>query len=217
MQTFKNAMKATSRDKGTLQIKLTHFLFQYRSTPNTMTGVSPAKLFLNRELHTRLDLLHPSLAIRVGQKQEQQKKYHDTGTKVRQFKLDTPMLAENFRSGQKWLPGKILKCLGPLTYRVKVGQFVWKRHMDQLLPSHIQEQPDQTAMPDTFDDSDLVSGTAPTPEPPTDNTKDGEVTPPTLTPQPSMGTSTADSPSHAPRYPTHSCRPPNRLAPYVNK
>ena len=47
----------------------------------------------------------------------------------------------------------------------------------QLLLSHIQEQPDQTAMPDTFDDSNLISGTVPTPEPPTDNTMDGEVTP----------------------------------------
>ena len=130
------------------------------------------------------------------------------------------MLAENFRSGPKWLPEKILECLGPLMYRVKVGQFVWKQHVDQLLLSHIQKQPDQTAMPDTFDDSNLISGTVPTPEPPTDNTMDGEVTPltsPTLTPQPSIETSTADSPSHAPRYPTCSHRPPNRLAPYVNK
>ena len=45
VQTFKHAMKAATQDVGSLQAKLARFLFRYRSTPNSTTGVSPAKLF----------------------------------------------------------------------------------------------------------------------------------------------------------------------------
>ena len=66
VQTFKQAMKAAANNGLTLQHQLSRFLMSYRSTPHTTTGESPSKLFLGREIRTRLDLLRPDLETRVG-------------------------------------------------------------------------------------------------------------------------------------------------------
>ena len=37
----------------------------------------------------------------------------------------------DFRPGHTWLPGKIVKCSGPVSYRVKIGDVqVVRRHQD---------------------------------------------------------------------------------------
>ena len=35
---------------------------------------------------------------------------------------------------EKWVHGFILHQLGHVTYKVKVGDLVWKRHIDQIHP-----------------------------------------------------------------------------------
>ena len=57
VQTFKHALKAAKNDPGSLYQKLARFMLAYRNTPNATTGVSPAELFLNCALRTRLTLL----------------------------------------------------------------------------------------------------------------------------------------------------------------
>ena len=59
VQTFKQAMKAAANNGLTLQHQLSSFLMSFRSTPHATTGESPSKLFLGREIRTRLDLLRP--------------------------------------------------------------------------------------------------------------------------------------------------------------
>lgn len=54
-----------------LQHRLANFLLMYRSTPHSVTGVSPAELFLKRQLRTRFSLLKPSLARTVERKAAQ--------------------------------------------------------------------------------------------------------------------------------------------------
>ena len=56
VQTFKSSMKKFT--EGTLENKLSHFLFHYRLTPQTTTGQSPTELLLGRRIKSRLDLLH---------------------------------------------------------------------------------------------------------------------------------------------------------------
>ena len=65
VQTFKRSLKASKNDPGSLQVKLARFLLTCRNTPNGTTGISPAELFMKCPLHTRLDLLRPSLGTRV--------------------------------------------------------------------------------------------------------------------------------------------------------
>ena len=61
VQTFKQAMKKNPHDSN-IEKYLARFLFHYRSTPHSMTGVSPAELLMKRRLRTHLDLLRPALA-----------------------------------------------------------------------------------------------------------------------------------------------------------
>ena len=69
VKTFKTGLKKMT--DGTTLDKLSRFLFAYRNTPQTATGVSPAELLLGHGLHSRLDLLKPDLQVRVLQKQQQ--------------------------------------------------------------------------------------------------------------------------------------------------
>ena len=80
VQTFKEAMKRGS-NQGTLEARVARFLFQYRTTPHTTTGYTPAELLMGRQLRTHLSLLHPDISQRVHQKKHDQKKSHDKGTK----------------------------------------------------------------------------------------------------------------------------------------
>ena len=57
VQTFKAGIKKLS--KGTLESRLSYFLFHYRLTPQATTGQSPSELLLlGRHIKSCLDLLH---------------------------------------------------------------------------------------------------------------------------------------------------------------
>ena len=117
-----------------LQHRLDNFLLMYRTTPHSVTGHSPDELFLKRKLRTRFTLLHPDLSRTIESKQQQQKLYHDQGRKqLREFSKNDCVLVRNFRGGkEKWVRGKVLKKLGPLTYLVVVFQKVRYVHVDHM-------------------------------------------------------------------------------------
>ena len=117
---------------GTINDKLSRLLFSYRITPHSTTGVSPGQLMMGRNLKTRFDLLKPDLVTRVEQKQ-QQKKNHDAHAVSRQFLVEEEVYVRDFRQGHTWLQGKIVKCSGPVSYKVKLdnGQVI-RRHEDHL-------------------------------------------------------------------------------------
>ena len=49
------------------------------------------------------------------------------------------MYAYDFRQGQSWLAGAIVKCMGPVSYEVKTddGQLI-RHHQDQLRKRSVQ-------------------------------------------------------------------------------
>ena len=96
IQTFKKAIQASEKDGLSFQHRLANFLLMYRSTPHTTTGVSPATLFLGRNLRTRLDLIRPDIEQRVCEKQSQQKKDHDKWVKVRTFDVGERVMVKKF-------------------------------------------------------------------------------------------------------------------------
>ena len=97
------------------------------------TGVAPSDLFFKRTLRTRLDVMRPSLENEVVSKQQEQKKYHDQQVKERTFSVNQDVMVRNWRPGSKWVRGTVHKKLGAVSYEVRVGTEVWKRHVDQLL------------------------------------------------------------------------------------
>nr|XP_055073117.1 uncharacterized protein K02A2.6-like [Misgurnus anguillicaudatus] len=143
VQTFKNGMKKLAHLTMDLEDKISLFLMQYRTTPNCTTGQSPADLFLNRHVRTRLDFVHPDVTVTVRRKQYLQKFYHDQRAVERSFsEKDSVYLRNTTGGGNKWVPGVIVKQTGPVSYQVqgRDTDVTFRRHGDQLRPRFVEDE-----------------------------------------------------------------------------
>ena len=99
-KTFKKAMKTAKEYGKGLQQALSSFFLTYCTTPHTTTHDTPAKLFLNRQLHTRLDLLLPNKDKIVLSAQAKQKQNHDhTRNVMREFKVGEAIMVRSNVAG----------------------------------------------------------------------------------------------------------------------
>ncbi|XP_039893254.1 uncharacterized protein K02A2.6-like [Simochromis diagramma] len=97
---MKNVLEADGKATLPLSHRLANFLIMYRSTPHTVTGRTPAELFLKRQIRTRFSLLKPELSRHMEQKQSEQKRHHDYKTQpVRVFSEGDAVRIRNFRGG----------------------------------------------------------------------------------------------------------------------
>ncbi len=150
VQTFKQVMKTGSESTPSLTQRLSNFLLTYRSTPHATTNAPPCELFLGRRVRTRFDLLRPDRDSYVSDKQAAQKASHDAHARAREFQVNQPVMARNWRPGPKWVPGVIVERLGPLSYRIRTASGVlWRRHVDHM---RIISQP--TTISDTVTTTD---------------------------------------------------------------
>ena len=108
---FKDGMKKMS--EGSLKQKLARFLFSYRRTPQSTTGVAPSELLMGRKLRSVLDLLTPTVNNRVDTAMTMQKDSHDKRAKQRSFNLGDIVYVRNYGQGPSWINGKIVDCSGP--------------------------------------------------------------------------------------------------------
>ena len=131
VQIVKRGLKKSS--EGSVKSRLAKFLFTYRLTPHTTTGVSPAEMLLGRRPRSRLDILRPLTAERVEEKQMKQKSKHDAHAHERQLNEGDTVLVRNYLRGEKWEPGTITKKTGPVSYSVKLSDGRDRRcHQDQV-------------------------------------------------------------------------------------
>ncbi|XP_046810007.1 uncharacterized protein K02A2.6-like [Lucilia cuprina] len=98
VRTFKESFKKNMCDKHDKSRAVFKFLSTYRSTPNTVTGKSPAELFHGRQPRTILSALFPSKHSKV----ENQTK----------FKVNDLVYARNFAGTKKWIEGTITNVEG---------------------------------------------------------------------------------------------------------
>ena len=135
VRTFKEGMTAMKSETGTVEFKLSKFLFRYRTTPHSTTGRTPAELLYGRKLRTALDLLKPSTAtqLKVDQSLIRQQRLHDSRAKNRNFQVGDEVFVRCFVGQRKWRAGVIAAQAAPLTYDVKVGNEVLRRHIDHLI------------------------------------------------------------------------------------
>ena len=92
-------MKTAKECGKDLQQALSSFLLTYRTTPYTTTHDTPAKLFLNHQLRTRLDLLL-SNKDKTGGAQAKQKQNHDhTRNVMREFKVGEAIMVRSNVAG----------------------------------------------------------------------------------------------------------------------
>lgn len=124
VQTLKQMLRKSSG--GGSSTDLLRILFAIRTTPRATTGRSPAEMLMNRTPRSLWSRLHPHTSTRKAPVDPQ-------GT--RSFKEGDLVSARNYSGqGDKWLPGRIRRVLGPVLYEVtlQTGDHV-RRHIDQLL------------------------------------------------------------------------------------
>ena len=194
VRTFKAAMKAGRQQKLSIHHRVENFLLTYRTTPHATTNQTPSSLFLGRELRTRLDLLKPSIERQVVEKQATQKEKHDQHAKEREFHVGQRVMVRNLRPGPAWVPGIIVKRLGPVSFLVEVNGLIWKRHIDHLR-IHIDSPEPVGTSQNTPAEMDL---SIPTPS-----------TEPTTTNTPNSDNGSSDTPER--HYPQREHRPPMRF------
>ena len=159
---------------GTLETQVARFLFNYRITPQTVTGVSPSELLFGCRLRCHLDLLHPSMESKVRQNQYPQKESDVFHARERMFVERDSILVKNFSSGDPWLPGVIHSKTGPASFTVDLedGRRV-RRHLDQVRKNtfaNVDKSSTTAEMNDNFSISVL---NAMTDEPPTRDVPSG--------------------------------------------
>ena len=179
-----------------------NFLLSYRSTPHATTSSSPAKLFLQRELRTRLSLVTPDIGFRVASRQDKMKCNHDKFAKFREIAVGDRVLARDHLSGQKWQAGTVIQQTSPASCQVQLNDGRnWRRHVDDLLqntPSSAVTTSDQYITSDQSTEG-VMSPSIESCTPPPEESESVE------------SSSTPFSPTPAPRRSKHATKPPQRL------
>ena len=128
-------MESSADDPASsIQRRIQNFLLSYRSTPHATTGSSPAKLFLQRELRTRLSLATPDIGSRVASQKDKIKCNHHRFAKYREIAVGDCVLARDHLSGQKWQAGIVVQQTSPASFQVQLNDGRnWRRHVDDVL------------------------------------------------------------------------------------
>ncbi|XP_040176058.1 uncharacterized protein K02A2.6-like [Anopheles arabiensis] len=147
VQTVKRALKAMHSSSTTLQANLNEFLLQYRKVPHSETGEAPAKLFLGRNIRSRLDLVRPQ-SVQTRTAEKQRVAFEPT------YRTFLPGQLVYCLSGStrmdKWIRGTVVSRLGDLHYSINCNGNQMKRHVDQMRPTlddNRTEQPRSVPVP----------------------------------------------------------------------
>ena len=124
--------------KLTIERSLANFVFRNRNTPHTVIDVPPAELFLKRQPRVRFSNLLPSVEKQVNAQQAKQKLHHDRSrVKMRDFAASDSVSVRNMQGTYaKWIPGTVIRRLGPLNYLVRVGHRLRFVRVDHMLQAH---------------------------------------------------------------------------------
>ena len=155
VQTFKNGIKRTQG--STIQERLSKFLFTYRITPHTTTGIAPSQLLMNRRLRSRLDSLFPDTTSRVEKQQVRQAEQHDNSKPLRTFTVGDTVYTRDFSTpSPTWIQGKVTKVTGPLSYHVELSSgCVVRRHVDAIRRRNLPVEPTPEPTSPTSSNDDL--------------------------------------------------------------
>ena len=116
--TFKSTMRAMGHQTIDMNLKINSVLLTYRNTQHSSTGKTPTKLFLGRNLRSKLDLVKPDIQTHVTN--SQMKLALTSNKTVCEFELGQRVLESDFRptSKEKWIRGFEVSRNGPLHYKI---------------------------------------------------------------------------------------------------
>lgn len=132
-----------------LTINLNKYIFDYRNSKHSNTGVSPAELVFGHPLKSRLDLIVPKgtlpssspVLVSNGKiKQFLQNKYSN-GKSRKQFSIGDNILYKSYVNKNKfnWCKGIIRKRLGKVLFLIEdlETRVIVKRHLNQVIASGV--------------------------------------------------------------------------------
>ena len=91
---FKSGIKKLS--DGTVDLKLARFLFNYRITPHSTTGMSPSELMFGRQLNTRLIYYNLGWTLKLSKDSKNKSSYLIDIQKDRDFVIGDLVYVRNF-------------------------------------------------------------------------------------------------------------------------
>ena len=155
VQIVKKGLKKVK--EGTMANRIARVLMTYRVTPQSTTGTSPAVLLQGRRIRTCLDLLKANITGKVEQQQMKQKSSHDRACRSMFFAKGETVYAQNFGTGQKWVPAVVQEVTGPVSFLVKLrdGRLI-RRHQDHLrrrVSDNEDERPEPSDIPEVLVDA----------------------------------------------------------------
>ena len=147
VQTFKQGFAKLTG--GTVETRVSRFLFRYRNTPQSTTGLSPAEMLLGRRPRSHLDLMHPDIGQRVHQRQQKQVESHNVHAKDRTLRVGDTVYVMNFTGKTKWLHGVIVEQTGPVSFRVRLDDGrVLRRHVDHVRSRRVNDEKEEISVPE---------------------------------------------------------------------
>ena len=118
---------------GSIENRVSGFLFIYHQTPHSTTGQTPAELLLGRKPRSHFDLIRPSVSDKIKDKQYQQKNIFDEHAKPRSFKIGDTVWVHDLPLGKDCIPGMINLVNGPSSFHVLLeNSKVVRRHVDHI-------------------------------------------------------------------------------------
>ena len=85
----------------------------------------------------------------MEERQWAQKQKHDAKARVREFNVGDKVFSKNFGSGSKWLPGKIVRVSGPVSFHVELEDGKQRRcHQDHLRLREVEESTSEDSLDD---------------------------------------------------------------------
>lgn len=125
VQTFKQAVVKEKRGTSSMSEAMEEFLHQYRITPHTTTGVSPAKLFLGREIRSRLNLLKPEDVPKA--------RTASTTASPDKFPVGDKVHVRMYNKQYSWARGVVETVYGSRSREVRLENgLVTRRHFNQM-------------------------------------------------------------------------------------
>ena len=84
--------------------------------------------------------MRPDLGRKVFDRQTDQKAWYVKISKGREFTLVEEVLVQDFRGEPNWLDGTVTDQPGPVSYKVLVGEQLWKRRVDQMHQKYLSNK-----------------------------------------------------------------------------
>lgn len=102
-----------------MEIALLRCLETYRTTPNPLTGKSPAEILHGRQHRTILSQMVPD-------------RHSSPTLGIAKFEINEAVYARNYSKGHRWIDGTVIAQMGKKMYLVRTHRGDWKRHQNQM-------------------------------------------------------------------------------------